>query len=113
MVVAAPSGAWPHGPVAADRVIHLNSRSRSSMKSRRSGHDADMNTDDTPDTPSPVPPDTSEVTQNPDAFRKAHERYGGYLKEGGLPFEPEELADEEDSPPAAPDSASTDGSADQ
>ena len=83
------------------------------MNSTPTGHDDRMNTDDTPDTPAPEPPDTREVTQNPDALRKAHERYGGYLKEGGLPFEPEELADEDDAPSAAQDTPPADPASDQ
>ncbi len=38
-----------------------------------------------------TPPDPREVALDPAAFKKAHEKYGGYLQEGGLPFEPEEL----------------------
>ena len=71
------------------------------MNVERVGHDVTMNADDAPDQPgAPVPPDTR-LAEDPEAFRKAHEKYGGYLKEGGLPFEPEEL-DEDDQPEVSP-----------
>lgn len=81
--VAVPSSGWPHLPA------------RDCLKLASDGHDETMNADDAADqTGAPTPPDTR-LTDDPEAFRKAHEKYGGYLKEGGLPFEPEELDDDE------------------
>jgi len=45
--------------------------------------------------PRPLP-DLSGLANDPKRFQEAHKKYGGYLKEGGLPFEPEELEDDED-----------------
>ncbi|MBC7643587.1 MAG: hypothetical protein H7123_00570 [Thermoleophilia bacterium] len=42
----------------------------------------------------PALPDLSGLANDPERFQEAHKNYGGYLKEGGLPFEPEELDDD-------------------
>lgn len=42
----------------------------------------------------PAVPDPAALSRDPAAFQQAHAKYGGYLKEGGLPFEPEELEED-------------------
>lgn len=46
-------------------------------------------------TPDDIAPDAASLASDPEAFRKAHAKYGSYLKQGGLPFEPEELTGED------------------
>lgn len=41
-------------------------------------------------------------TPDPEKLRSSHSKYGEYLKKAGMPFEPEELDDEQ---PAASDAA--------
>lgn len=70
------------------------------------------------DTPDPLSPDSPATSPSPDpltahvdreAFQDAHGRTGRMLQSAGLPFEPEELEDDDSESSSDGDSTSSEG----
>ena len=51
---------------------------------------------DTEPPETPKIPDPDQLKRDPQALHDAHGTYGSYLQQAGLPFEPEEMEEEED-----------------